>query len=161
MRSLRCPDPAWQKKNRQEHHNGQGFLGSGRGNGRQVIRVFLHIPWEHTIVTILLPPAIEPFDDKPRRWHPPNPHDAATSSVCTNRRVLGPAFDDVLQKKANPGNSGPPSVSFKRRFFLGYKGFKGTGEIFGLHADRLGLGLGLDGLVQTHVPFLIEHRLGH
>jgi hypothetical protein len=47
------------------------------------------------------------------------------------------------------------------RAFLGDEGAVGALEVAGLHADGLGLGLGLDGLHQSHGPFLVELGLGH
>src|SRR5215467_14620035 len=51
-------------------------------------------------------------------------------------------------------------VALERRFLLGYKGAVGALEILALHADRLRLRFGLDGLVEAHRPFMSELRLG-
>jgi hypothetical protein len=44
---------------------------------------------------------------------------------------------------------------------LGDEGVIGTMKVVGRHADGLGLGFGLDRLVDVHVPFLLQHLLGH
>ena len=46
-------------------------------------------------------------------------------------------------------------------FCFGDEGVVGAGEVFGLHADRLGLGFGFDRLLEAHGPFLVELGLGH
>src|SRR5262249_49732415 len=51
-------------------------------------------------------------------------------------------------------------VAFEHRFGLGCEGLVGAGEIPGLHADGLGLRLGLDRLVEPHAPFLVQAALG-
>ncbi len=53
------------------------------------------------------------------------------------------------------------SVALEHRLLLGDESLVGAREILRLHADRLGLRLGLDGLFETHAPFLVEHGLGH
>ena len=53
------------------------------------------------------------------------------------------------------------SVSLENRRGLGDEGLVGAREVTGLHADRLRLRLGLDGLVDAHRPLLVEQRLGH
>src|SRR5262249_12919111 len=51
------------------------------------------------------------------------------------------------------------SVAFEHRLFFFDERVVGAAEVFRLHADRLRLGLGLDELVDRHVPLLVEHRL--
>jgi hypothetical protein len=51
-------------------------------------------------------------------------------------------------------NCGPPSVALEHGFLFRDEGLVGAAEILGLHADRLGLRLGLDRLFDAHVPFL-------
>ena len=53
------------------------------------------------------------------------------------------------------------SISRKAWQFLRHECVIGALEIPGLHADRLCLCLGFDGLLDRHRPFLVEHGLGH
>src|SRR5687768_13866017 len=52
------------------------------------------------------------------------------------------------------------SVPFEPRLGLGRERLECTAEIAGGHALRLRLGLGVDQVVEAHVPFLVQHALG-
>ena len=52
------------------------------------------------------------------------------------------------------------SIPLENGLFLRDERLVGALEVAGLHADRLGLRLGLDRLVEAHRPFLVELRLG-
>src|SRR4051812_43252115 len=52
------------------------------------------------------------------------------------------------------------SIAFEDRPPLRDEGLVGAREVAGQHAQRLGLRLGLDRLLERHGPLLMQHRLG-
>src|ERR1051326_480555 len=74
------------------------------------------------------------------------------------------SFASVLCRGSRKGQSRwlfIRSVSLERRLSLGDKCLISALEIVRCHANRLRLCFCLNGLVQSHVPFLVEHFLSH
>src|SRR6218665_4149896 len=93
---------------------------------------------------------------------PPSPraltrdlHSASTSSPCACCRCSAhQASSSVARTRCLCSKNGHSrclrcmaSVPLELRFLLGHEGVIGPVEVLGHHADRLGLGLGFDGLV--------------
>src|SRR5947209_8786430 len=55
----------------------------------------------------------------------------------------------------------PPSVALEYGLGLLEEGLVSALVILGLHADRLRLRFGLDGVVDAHAPFVMDAALGH
>ena len=83
----------------------------------------------------------------PRRR--PRPRRAAPAVLRSEERPVEEA--QVGHAGQLPSNTG---------FCLRREGPVGAAEILRLHAERLGDGLGLDGVVDAHRPFHLQHALG-
>src|SRR4051812_26312312 len=67
------------------------------------------------------------------------------------------ACDGFPQKMATPASlCRPLLISFEGRFLLLDERMVGAMKIVGCHANRLRLCFGFDGLIDSHVPFLVQ-----
>src|ERR1700679_108878 len=73
-----------------------------------------------------------------------------------------PAPGGAVRGTANPSDRGEPSsISLELGLLLLNKGMIRAVKIIGRHADGLRLCFSLDSLVDAHIPFLLQHFLGH
>src|ERR1700751_327250 len=85
------------------------------------------------------------------------------ASVASAKRVSAAAKRRCPSSKNGQlrVSSRPISVALEDRLLLGSEGAERAGKILRLHAQRLGDRFGLDGALDRHRPFHVEHALGH
>ena len=77
------------------------------------------------------------------------------------RQLLGEGAMAVVEKGQREGLRERLLVALEHRFLLRRESTERAGEVFGLHAERLRDGLGLDRLLDRHRPLHFHHPLGH
>jgi MFS family permease len=70
-------------------------------------------------------------------------------------------FGVAAERKPLESAARAPSIALEDRLSFGGEGAIGAAVIARLHADRLRLRLGLDRLIDGHVPFLMQAHLSH
>src|SRR5262249_374800 len=96
-------------------------------------------------------------------------HAASTSACGKPASVVSAKRASAAARRRCPsskngqlrGSSRPISLPLEDRLLLGGEGGERARKILRLHAQRLGDRLGLDGGLDRHRPFHVEHALGH